>query len=249
MEARTRKDGQITYRFHPLQPDGTRGKPINLGTDKALAIRQVLDMASRAPDQGTIGQLWRLYEQSPDFTRLADGTKRQYRECWRQLAKVFEHGLAAAIRPADVARYLRVERAAAPVVANREVAVLSNLPMRSSTGAVCRRARGNFFEILTRAGIGLAAVRSQGFMASCQGILDGSRHQHRQTSRQHQPRVQPQPARPLHEDQPADRKQLVHFGQDSISVRASLAWRSAIAARSRYAAAHWPSTSAPASAR
>ncbi len=48
MEARTRKDGQITYRFHPLLADGTRGKPINLGTDKALAIRQVLDMASRA---------------------------------------------------------------------------------------------------------------------------------------------------------------------------------------------------------
>ena len=59
MEARTRKDGQITYRFHPLLADGTRGKPINLGTDKALAIRQVFDMASRAPDQGTIGQLWR----------------------------------------------------------------------------------------------------------------------------------------------------------------------------------------------
>ena len=111
MEARTRKDGQITYRFHPLLADGTRGKPINLGTDKALAIRQVLDMASRASDQGTIGQLWRLYELSPDFTRLADGTKRQYRECWKQLAKVFEHGIAAGIRPADVARYLRVERA------------------------------------------------------------------------------------------------------------------------------------------
>ncbi len=38
MEARTRKDGQITYRFHPLKADGSRGKPINLGTDKALAI-------------------------------------------------------------------------------------------------------------------------------------------------------------------------------------------------------------------
>lgn len=24
MEARTRKDGQITYRFHPLQADGSR---------------------------------------------------------------------------------------------------------------------------------------------------------------------------------------------------------------------------------
>lgn len=59
MEARTRKDGLTTYRYHPLRPDGGRGKPINLGTDKALAIRMVLDMASRAPDQGTIGQLWR----------------------------------------------------------------------------------------------------------------------------------------------------------------------------------------------
>jgi hypothetical protein len=49
MEARTRKDGLITYRFHPLLADGERGKPINLGTDKALAIRMVLDMASRAP--------------------------------------------------------------------------------------------------------------------------------------------------------------------------------------------------------
>ena len=127
MEARVRKDGQITYRFHPLQADGSRGKPINLGTDKAQAIRQVLDMASRASDQGTIGQLWRLYAESPDFARLATGTQRQYRECWKQLAKVFEQGLAAAIRPADIARYLRVERADAPVVANREVAVLSNL--------------------------------------------------------------------------------------------------------------------------
>ena len=31
MEARPRADGLTTYRFHPLQPDGTRGKPINLG--------------------------------------------------------------------------------------------------------------------------------------------------------------------------------------------------------------------------
>lgn len=31
------------------------------------------------------------------------------------------------IRPADIARYLRVERAEAPVRANREIALLSNL--------------------------------------------------------------------------------------------------------------------------
>lgn len=127
MEARPRTDGLTTYRFHPMTADGQRGKPINLGTDKAAAIRKVLDLNTRAPDQGTVGQLWRLYEQSPAFTSLAEGTRRQYLECWGQLKKVFEHGVAAAIRPADVARYLRVERAAAPVVANREAAVLSNL--------------------------------------------------------------------------------------------------------------------------
>lgn len=110
------------YRYHPAG-----GKPISLGHDREAAIQAVLDMNRRAPDQGTVGQLWRLYEQSPAFTGLAEGTRRLYRECWAQLSKVFEHGVAAQIRPADVARYLRVERAEAPVVANREVAVLSNL--------------------------------------------------------------------------------------------------------------------------
>lgn len=122
MEARPRKDGLVTYRFHPMG-----GKPITLGTDKEAAIRQVLDMNSRAPDQGTFGQLWRLYNESPAFTRLAETTRASYRECWDQLAKVFEHGIVAATRPADLARYLRVERADSPVRANREVAVLSNM--------------------------------------------------------------------------------------------------------------------------
>lgn len=122
MEARPRKDGLVTYRFHPMG-----GKPITLGTDKEEAIRQVLDMNSRAPDQGTFGQLWRLYEESTAFKRLAETTKTSYRECWNQLSKVFENGVVAATRPADVARYLRVERADSPVCANREVAVLSNM--------------------------------------------------------------------------------------------------------------------------
>lgn len=37
MEARPRKDGKVTYRYHPIG-----GKPINLGTDRDEAIRQVL---------------------------------------------------------------------------------------------------------------------------------------------------------------------------------------------------------------
>ena len=37
MEARPRKDGLVTYRFHPVG-----AKPINLGTDRHEAIRRVL---------------------------------------------------------------------------------------------------------------------------------------------------------------------------------------------------------------
>lgn len=122
MESRPRKDGLVTYRFHPLD-----GKPVNLGTDKDRAIRKVLDMNSRAPDFGTVGMLWRIYEQGADFLRLAPGTQTGYRDSWKQLAKVWEAGTVTAIKPSDVARYLRLERIDAPVRANREVALLSNL--------------------------------------------------------------------------------------------------------------------------
>jgi integrase len=122
MEARPRKDGLVTYRFHPI---GSR--PLNLGNDKAAAIRKVLDLNSRAPDSGTVAYLWRIYENGPDFARLAAGTKQGYRDSWKQLEKVWARGIVASIKPSDVARYLRQERAAAPVRANREVALLSNL--------------------------------------------------------------------------------------------------------------------------
>jgi integrase len=122
MEARPRKDGLTTYRFHPLD-----GKPVNLGTDRDAAIRRVLDINSRAPDSGTVAYLWRLYEAGPDFKRLAAGTQQGYRDSWKQLEKVWVKGIVATIKPADVARYLRQERASAPVRANREVALLSNL--------------------------------------------------------------------------------------------------------------------------
>ena len=42
MEARPRKDGRVTYRYHPLG-----GKPIALGTDRNEALRRVLDLTAR----------------------------------------------------------------------------------------------------------------------------------------------------------------------------------------------------------
>lgn len=122
MEARPRKDGLTTFRYHPMG-----GKPISLGTDKAEAIRKVLDLNGRGTDEGTVGGLWRLYQEDARWKRLAPSTRRLYAELWTTLAKVWENGVVAAIKPADVSKYLRVYRADAPVVANREVAVLSNL--------------------------------------------------------------------------------------------------------------------------
>lgn len=123
MEARPWADGEtFTYRYHPMG-----GKPISLGTDKAEAIRKVLDLNGRGTDEGTMGGLWRLYQKDARWKRLAPSTQRLYAELWGSLAKVWENGVVAAIKPADVSKYLRVYRADAPVVANREVAVLSNL--------------------------------------------------------------------------------------------------------------------------
>lgn len=123
MEARVWADGKtVSYRFHPMG-----GKPVGLGTDKAAAIRKVLDLTGEAADAGTIGDMWRQYQQTVYWKRLAETTRTSYTEASLQLLPRFEKAHAATIRPTDIARYLRTERAAAPVRANREVALLSNL--------------------------------------------------------------------------------------------------------------------------
>lgn len=135
MEARPHKDGKtVTYRYHPIG-----GKPIKLGTDKREAIQKVLDMNGRSGDAGTFRELWRLYQETAEWKRLAEGSKDFYRVCWGRepgtngpedpgmgLARVWAGGIVARVKPADVKRYLKQERAGRPI-GNREVAVLSNL--------------------------------------------------------------------------------------------------------------------------
>lgn len=134
MEARPRRDGLTTYRYHPLG-----GTPVNLGTDRREAIQKVLDMNGRSGDAGTFRELWRLYQETPEWKRLAENSKDFYRTCWGRepgtkgpddpgmgLAKVWAAGVVARTQAKDVARYLRVEREGRPI-GNREVAVLSNL--------------------------------------------------------------------------------------------------------------------------
>lgn len=122
MEARPRKDGLTTYRYHPV---GQR--PIKLGTDRLKAIQQVLDLLGIADDRGTIARLWEQYKESPAWRDLKPRTQSDYESYSVELLKAMGKRRVTGITAPDVARYLRRERAAAPVRANREIALLGNL--------------------------------------------------------------------------------------------------------------------------
>ena len=121
MEARPRKDGLTTYRYHPVG-----GKPVNLGTDRAEAIRKVAAM-NHHDDSGTIKLLWKQYKDTPKWKGLRSRTREDYEDYSVPLLAVFGEVHASAITAPDVARYLSVERSEAPVRANREIALLGNL--------------------------------------------------------------------------------------------------------------------------
>jgi len=123
MEARPRAKGGFSYRYHPVG-----GKPIPLGSDKAEALRKALDLDSENPDSGTVNGLWRLYQQTGNWKLdLSQGSRDDYMQSSKPLLEVFGLMGPAAIKPQHIARYLRVKRASAPVRANREFALLSNL--------------------------------------------------------------------------------------------------------------------------
>lgn len=122
MEARPRADGLVTYRFKPI-----KGKAINLGTDKAAALQKVLHINNETPNKGTVAALWDMYQASADWAALSNNSRTDYLQCSKPLLKVFGEVDPESITPAMCARYLRVERGAAPVRANREMSLLSNL--------------------------------------------------------------------------------------------------------------------------
>lgn len=124
MEARPRKDGTYSYRVWLVVEK--RWSP-SLGTDKAAAIRKVLDMQERHDDAGTIGRLWQQYQDTQDWADLSERTQKDYRQYSVPLLKVFDEVHAATITPPMVNRYLRIERKDARVRANREISLLSNL--------------------------------------------------------------------------------------------------------------------------
>lgn len=152
MDARRRADGTFAYRYKlasgayvALGAD-QRGRPLS-GLHEAK--RRALEIEAGPVDFDTIAGVARRYFASPMFAALAERTKRDYLDyCWPQLERRFGHMTPDALRAADVARYLRVERADAPVRANREVALLSTLfqfaiEAGEATGNPCRQVRRN----------------------------------------------------------------------------------------------------------
>lgn len=140
-----------SYRYHPVE-----GKPIPLGRDRDAAIRQVLDLQGQAPDAGTLSWLWPRYQASLRWKRLADATKADYEQCWLEIEPILGRCRAAALKSTHVARYMRVERIDAPIRANHEKAVLSNLFFHGIDEGVCtenpaRLVRPNPTESHTRA--------------------------------------------------------------------------------------------------
>ena len=127
MEARPWADGKtITYRYHPIG-----GKPITLGQDRLAAIRKVLDLLGNNKDQGTLKWIWERYTDpdtpAPRWKKLADSSKRDYQQAWKEIDKTFGKMQANQIDSTMVARYVHIERVKAPKRANTEKALLSNL--------------------------------------------------------------------------------------------------------------------------
>jgi len=124
MEPRPWADGKtITYRYHPLG-----GKPINLGTDRIEACAKVLRMLGKADDHGTLRWVWEDFKaRSPRWKKLADGTRADYETAWKQIDAVLGGMAIHQIDSTIVARYVHVERAAAPRRADIEKSLLSRL--------------------------------------------------------------------------------------------------------------------------
>ncbi|WP_150112412.1 tyrosine-type recombinase/integrase [Ferrovum myxofaciens] len=141
MEARRWKNGTIQYRYRMSD-----GRWIALGNDKNDAIRKVLDLSGESLDLGTINAIWREYRESKGWLSLAELTRKDYEGSSVALLGVFGRMQASEVKASHVATYL--DKRSAPVRANREIALLSNLMQLAIRRGIvetnpCRQVRRN----------------------------------------------------------------------------------------------------------
>jgi len=106
---------------------GTRGHL----RGRIVAIRKVLDLLGSNKDQGTLRWIWERYTDheapAPRWKKLADSSKIDYQQAWKEIEKTFGKMQASRIDSTMIARYVHIERAKSPKRANTEKALLSNL--------------------------------------------------------------------------------------------------------------------------
>lgn len=123
-----------SYRFVPVDPaTGANAKPINLGRDKAQALRRWADLVGEPapvqpgdPPEDSIAGLWARYQRD-ELPKRAKATRKGNAQAIRPLLEVFGPMVCTAIEPQHAIRYLDLRGRQAPVQANREIAVLRHL--------------------------------------------------------------------------------------------------------------------------
>lgn len=116
VEARQKKDGTFTFRFKHWD-----GYHIPLGNDLEEARRKGHSLNAGQPLVGSLTALADEYEKSIWYKRLAVSTKVDYENCRKQVLNIFGSMRPDDITPQHIARYMRIERASAPIRANREI--------------------------------------------------------------------------------------------------------------------------------
>lgn len=120
-----------SYRFVPVDPStGRNAKPINLGRDRAAALRRWAELVGETlagqPEAGTVAGIWARFERE-ELPAKAKATQGSYRQEVKRILAVFGAMPAAAIEPQHAIRYLDLRGKESPTQANREVALLRHL--------------------------------------------------------------------------------------------------------------------------
>lgn len=116
VDAYMKKDGTFSFRFKHWD-----GHYIKLGCDIEEARKKGHALNAGKPLVGSLAELIEEYWKSTWFTNLAPRTKLDYEEHSKQVIKVLGELAPNDITPQHLGRYLRMERASAPVRANREI--------------------------------------------------------------------------------------------------------------------------------
>ncbi len=100
MDARPRAKGGWTFRYYTYDR-----KYINLGHDRAKAIKRVLEMEQRAPDTGTVAELLRQYMASGSFkNELAPRTQDDYIAASKEILERFADMPVEDVKPPHAAK-------------------------------------------------------------------------------------------------------------------------------------------------